>query len=498
MSEQAVEQIGFDFFGSSPVVVEARDVRISSDAGILPLRQFDHQIDYTRRFIACLNDTRDEERIEHSLAEMLRQRFYGLLAGYEDCNDHDTLRQDPLFKIVSGRKPQQPDLASQPTLSRFENAIDIPSLWRLHEFFVEDFIASFDAPPAALTLDIDAWDDACHGAQQLALFHGYYNQYQYFPLTISCAETKQLLWTALRPGNMHAALGGDDDLEFVVTRLRAAWPDVHIHVRGDAGCGVPWMYAACERLRIDYSFGLSANALLKRISDPLLAEAVAQFEQSGQPQRLFTQLIYRAASWKHPRRVIVKAECNAIGTNRRFIVTNRPGAATLPQAAYDEYAERGESENRNKELKQGVVADRLSCHRFVANYFRLQMHAAALNLMVRLRRLVADPPTLTAHDDPHAAANDPQRVPVRDPSLPAVALQREERRRYHNYRRRKDPLGEGHLATWRTLLIKLAAQVVQSVRRLLIIIPAAWPHRAWFTHVCERIRAATGPPSPAA
>ena len=484
MSEQSVSQVSFDFFSRLPIIVETKDVQVSSDAGILPLRQFDHQIGYTDRFIACLNDPRDQNRVDHTLAEMLRQRLYGVLAGYEDCNDHDTLRSDPVFKLVAGKTPERSDLASQPTLSRFENAIDIPTLWKLHDFFIDDFIASFEAPPDSLTLDLDAWDDPCHGDQQLALFHGYFDQYQYFPLTFSCAETKQILWTALRPGNMHAAMGADDDLAYIVTRLRAAWPDVPIHVRGDAGCGMPWMYAVCERLQVDYTFGLAANATIKKASDTLLQDAVERFEQTGQPQRLFTQMLYRAKSWKHFRRVIVKAECNPLGTNRRFIVTTRPGAAVMPEAAYDDYAMRGESENRNKELKEGVVADRLSCHRFLANYFRLQMHAAALNLLVRLRRVVADPPALTTWDKPHA-----EQVPVADPTLPVDTLERTERRRYHNYRRRLDPLGEGHLSTWRTLLIKVAGEVTRSVRRLRVILPASWPHMHWFQHVCQRIAA---------
>ena len=482
MSEQDVAQISLDFFSRLPIVVETRDVSVSSDAGILPIRQFDHQIGYTDRFIACLNDPRAPERIEHSLSEMLRQRLYGVLAGYEDCNDHDTLRSDPVFQLVAGKTPERSDLASQPTLSRFENAIDIPALWRLHDFFLDDFIASFDTPPAALTLDLDAWDDPCHGAQQLALFHGYFDQYQYFPLTFSCAETKQILWTALRPGNMHAALGADDDLEYIVTRLRAAWPDVHLHIRGDAGCGVPWMYEVCERLQLDYTFGIAANATLKKASDSLLQEAVERFEQTGESQRLFTQMLYRAGSWKHFRRVIVKAECNAIGPNRRFIITTRPGAAVMPEAAYDDYAMRGESENRNKELKEGTAADRLSCHRFMANYFRLHLHAAALNLLVRLRRVVADPPTLTTWDQPHA-----EQVPVADPTQTVETLDGNERRRYHNYRRRLDPLGEGHLSTWRTLLIKVAGEVTRSVRRVRVVLPASWPHLPWFVHVCQRI-----------
>jgi hypothetical protein len=483
MPGQDVEQAVFDFFSSRPIVVQSRDTQVSSDTGILAFRQFDHQIGYTQRFIDCLNDARDPGHLEHSLSEMVRQRLFGLIAGYEDCNDHDTLGGDPIFKLVAGKSPTARDLASQPTLSRFENAIDIASLWRLHDFFIDDFIASFDTPPRHLTLDLDAWDDTCHGAQQLALFHGFYDQYQYLPLTITCAQTKQQLWSALRPGNMHAALGADDDLEYIVTRLRSAWPDVMFHIRGDSSFGVPWMYDVCERLQLDYSFGLSANSVLKEYSDPLLQQAVQQFEQTRQPQRLFTQMLYRAGSWKHFRRVIAKAECNAIGTNRRFIVTNRPGAAVWPEACYDDYAERGESENRNKELKDGVAADRLSCHRFLANYFRLQLHAAAANLLVRLRRVIADPPTLA----PLENRDYPDRVPVRDPSLPPAALTGQERRRFHNYRRRKDPLGQGHFATWRTMLIKVAGEVVQSARRILITLPAGWPHGDWLRQVCRQI-----------
>lgn len=486
MLEQSVGQIGFDFFSRLPIVVEAHDAPVSSDAGILPLRQFDDHIGLTDRFIACLHDPRDPEQIDHPFAEMVRQRLFGILAGYEDCNDHDTLRGDPVFKMVSGRAPDdEQDLASQPTLSRFENAISIASLWQLHDFFIDDFIRSFREPPTCLTLDIDAMDDACHGEQPLALFHAFYEQYQYLPLVISCGETKQILWAAVRPGTVHAALGADDDLEYVVKRLRAAWPDVVIHVRGDAGFGMPWMYAVCERLGLLYTFGLATNAVLKRAAEPLLEQAVKQFEATRESQRLFDQFLYRAGSWKNPRRVIVKAECNPVGTNLRFVVTNRPGAATLPQATYDEYVQRGESENRNKELKCGLAGDRLSCHRFVANYFRFMLHAAALNLLVQLRRVVADPPGLTPLDPP--AISEPGDVPVADPELPIAALSGQERRRYHNYRRRKDPLGQGHVTTWQTMLIKVAGQVIQSARRIVVRIPTQWPHLPWFRYVCQRL-----------
>jgi hypothetical protein len=347
-----------------------------------------------------LNDPRNAEQVEHTSDEMVRQRVYGIPVRNENCSDHNSLRHDPAFKLVSGKAPQVDGLASQPTLSRFENVIDIPSLPKLHDFFIDDFIRSFDSPPSFLTVDMAAVDDPCHGHQQLALFHGFYDQCECLSIVISCAETKQTLWCAVHPGNVHATLGADDDLEYIVNRLRAAWPDVVIHVRGDAGFGMPWMYAACERLQLLYTFGLATNSTLKVATHPLLRQAVKQSADTREPQRLFGQFLYRAGSWKNYRRVIVKAECNAIGTNRRFVVTNRPGAAMLPDAVYDEYVERGESEKHNKELNRGLPGDRSSCERFMANYLRLMLHAAALNLLVRLRTVVSDPPTLLAHDDP--------------------------------------------------------------------------------------------------
>lgn len=489
MSVQTVEQFTLGFFGSLPVVVEPREVRLSSEGGLLFVREFDDKVGFTQGFVACLNDARDPDAIQHSVREMVSQRLFGAVAGYEDCNDHDGLRCDPVFKLISGQRTDGRDLASQPTLSRFENNVDIASLWRLHAFFVDDFIRSFDTPPTALTLDIDPFDDPCHGQQQLALFHGFYDQYQYLPIAITCAETQDVLYVALRPGHMHASLGADDDLEFVVSRLRRAWPDVHIHVRGDAGCGVPWMYEKCEMLETYYTFGLAANVRLKTWTDVLANAAREEFERTGQPQRCFDEFRYRAQTWPDYRRVIVKVEHNAQGSNRRFVVTNRPIGPLGPEAIYNAYAERGEAENRNKELKCGVCADRLSCHRFVANYFRLQLYAASLNLVNRLRRLSADPPPLTAF-----TRNPGRAVPVRDPRLPVAALEGRERRRYHNYRCRLDPLGEGHLETWRRMFLKVAAEVQHSARRIVVIVPKQWPYLDWCVRVWRKLARLGGAP----
>jgi hypothetical protein len=336
MSLQSVPRLSFDFFPSRPVEVELSSSPLSSDAGLLPIRQFDEKIGLTEQFARVLDDPRDALLVGHPLLEMVRMRVYGILADYPDQNDHDLLRGDPVFKLLAGRLPQDSELASQPTLSRFENGINIPSLWRLRDVFVDQFLASFATPPRRLTFDIDVFDDAAHGQQQLVFFHGYYDQYQYLPRVVTCAENDLVVMVCLLHGTAHPALGLEDDLEYLAQRLRAVWPDVQITIRGDCGLGVPAVYAACERLRMDYTIGLGMNAVLKRKSEELLAQAVAQQAQTGTPQRLFTAFWYQAESWPEPRWVVVKAEANAQGTNRRAVVTNRPGATILPGPTYDE------------------------------------------------------------------------------------------------------------------------------------------------------------------
>jgi len=469
-------QATFDFCDDSPIVVEPSNAQLSSDAGLLPLRQFDEQIGLTQQFADALHDSRVPGLVDHTFLEMARSRIYGVLADYEDQNDHDALRHDPIFKLIADRSPEEEPLASQPTLSRFENAINIPSLKRLRELFVDQFIASFTTPPQHLTFDIDAVDDPAHGAQQLVLFHGYFDQYQYFPSFITCADNDQTVVLSLRPGSVHAALGADDDLEYLVARLRRTWPDVHVHVRGDAGYGMPWMYAVCERLGVDYTFGISTNNVLKQRSEELLLQAENQFAATKQPQRLFDAFWYQAGSWAAPRWVIVKAEARAQGTNRRFIVTNRPGARIVPEAAYDDYAARGEAENRNKELKCDLKIDRTSDHRFLANFFRLYLHAAAHNLLVRLRRAFASPPPVL----PVITSLDP----ADNHAVPVEALTGQARRRYFTRRRQADPLGEGQPCTWRSLLIKVAAEVIVSSRRILVRLSASWPYLDWYRRLC--------------
>lgn len=471
MSIQSAWQRTLGFFQDKPIIVEPVHTQISSDAGLLPFREFDEKIQFTRQFAQALLDRRAGPALKHPYLEMTRSRIYGILAGYEDQNDHDALRYDPIFKLIADRSPDEEELASQPTLSRFENSIEPASLLRLQDLLLDQFLDSFPEPPTQLVFDIDVFDDPAYGEQQLTFYHGFYGQYQYLPRVITCANNDLVVMVALLFGTASPSLGVDDDLEYLVARLRARWPDVRILIRADSGFATPRFYETCERLGIEYTVGLGMNAVLRRHSEELAAEAVLRFEATREPQRLFTVFEYQAKTWPQPRRTIVKAEANPAGTNRRAVASNRAGATVLPQATYDEYAERGEAENRNKELKRGLRAERLSDHRFMANYFRLYLHCAAANLVVRMRPVCANPP-----------------APSPASPLPTAALKGRERRRYFNRRRECDPLGEGQPETWRVRLIKVAAEVVVSTRRVLVRLSGSWPYLDHYRAVCDAVQ----------
>jgi hypothetical protein len=474
MSLHSAPLFSFDFFPSRPVEIEVSSNPLTSDAGLLPVRQCDQNLRLTEQFAAALDDRRDPDLTRQSLLSMVRQRIYGILADYEDQNDHDTLRSDPVFKLIADRAPNGPDLASQPTLSRFENAVSIADLWRLRDVFVDLFIQSFDKPPGHLTFDIDPFDDPAHGQQQLIMFHGYYEQFQYLPILITCAENDMPLLVGLRHGTCEASLGVDNDLRYLMGRLRAAWPDVHIHVRGDSGLGVPLMYDVCRELRLSYTFGIGVNARLRAVSDDLMNEALGEYKKTGESQRLFLLVDYQARSWSEPQPVVIEVEANPEGTNRRAVVTNRPGCRVVPSAIYDEYAMRGESENRNKELKIELHAGRLSDHRFLANFFRLYLHTAAMSLLVRLRHAVVETtPTPAESGQPDG--------------LPAEALVEPARRKFFNERRDRDPLGGGFACTWRTRLIKVAAEVLMRSRRVIVRLSGSWPHLEQFLKVSRAV-----------
>jgi len=263
------------------------------------------------------------------------------------------LRDDPVFKLITDHLPEDDALASQPTLSRFENLATPRVLQDLIDFTIRTGIEHLKKKhggqlPASLTLDIDATDDPTHGQQQLSLFHGYFKQYQYFPLIISEPTTRHVFVAWLRPGTVHASLGADDDLMRVVDALRKERPDIQIHVRADAGFGLPSMYKVCEENNLSYTFGFATNCRLKKLTEELMTQAVRQYEQTKEKARLFDCFQYQCDSWNFPRTIIPKAECHAGGINLRFVITNRPGVicAEDGRREYDDYIQRGESESR--------------------------------------------------------------------------------------------------------------------------------------------------------
>ena len=481
MSLHDVWSLTFGFFSEKPVCVEPVEENLSTDGGLLVVRQWDERLGLTEGFAQQLDDTRRDP--DHSILEMVRSRVFGILAGYEDQNDHDVLRSDAVFKLLADRSPEDEDLASQPTLSRFENAVTPKSLLQLEKWFIDRFVNSFDAPPREVTLDVDVFDDPTHGQQQLTLFHGYYNQYQYLVRAITCAENDLVVLPTLLFGTADPALGLEEDLERIVRALREKFPDVLIRLRADSGYGKPWLYRACERLRIEYSIGIGMNNVLKKNSEELLENAVEEYEKKEEPQRLFTGFDYQAGTWRQPRWVVVKCEANAQGTNRRAVVTNRPGARTLPQGVYDEYSERGESENRNKELKCELCVDRLSDHRYMANCFRMFLHCLTNNLLVLLRRHIATPPV----EGTPPPADYPAPKTDTQEQLPSEARTGKARRRIFNRRRETDPLGEGHACTWRMRLIKVAARITVTARRICVFLSGSWPFLDHFRDVGQAV-----------
>ena len=396
MTQCSVHSLGF--LGGREIVGRFDGGRLSSDGGLVLLAQLDRQWGLTERLATCLRDRRQPGKVRQPLRDLFRQRVYQIAAGYEDCNDADRLAGDPMLKLAVGRCPQSDrPLASQPTLSRFENSVSPGDLYRLSEALVEFFIHSGaggschgKGTPRQIVLDLDATDDPTHGQQQLTFFHGYYDEYCYLPLLVFAQADggeQQIIAAVLRPGNVHAGHRSVAILRRIVAQLRAAWPGVRLVVRGDSGEALPEVYDWCEANGVDYMIGLARNPRLMRLAEPLL-QAAREEQRAGQgPVRHCHELSYAADSWPGERRVILKAEVTDRGDNPRFVVTSC--AEGSPEELYGFYAERGEMENRIKELNNDLHADRTSCHRFVANQFRLLLHAVAYLLLTLLRAALA-------------------------------------------------------------------------------------------------------------
>jgi Transposase DDE domain group 1 len=407
---------------------------VTSDGGIALLRQVDRRLGLTKTLAKVLPDPRDPERIEHPLLSLIRQRIYGLAQGYEDLNDHDTLRHDLAWQTAVERDVA---LASSPTLCRLENRADRSVAWSVHEVMVDQFIASFAAPPAELILDFDATDDRVHGQQEGRFFHGYYGGYCFLPLYVFCGE--QLLVSYLRPANIDAARHAWAVLKLLVKRLRQAWPQVKLIFRGDSGFCRWRMLRWCEGHQVGYIVGQAKNARVLALAQPLLKQAQSDFQSQQDKQRLFGEVQYGAESWDKERRVLVKAEHTDQGSNPRFVVTNLAGDA---RSLYDEvYCARGEMENRIKEQQLGLFADRTSCHGWWANQFRLLLSSCAYVLMERLR---------------------------------ALALAGTE-------------LARAQVGTIRLKLLKIGAVVLRNTRRVRLLLSSSYPYQAIFGQVLKAL-----------
>jgi hypothetical protein len=423
---------------SRQVVADFDGGRLTSDGGALLLNEVAEQIGLFDALNAAIPDPRDPRFIIHDQRALIAQRVIAIALGYEDLNDHQTLRFDPVLQVAAGRAPE-PDapLASPPTLCRLENRVDRAALVNLAEALIDQFVAAHAQPPEHLIVDFDATDDRVHGKQEKRFFHGYYDHYCFLPLYVFCGD--ELLVPYLRPSNIDASRHARAVLKLLVQKFRAAWPQVKITIRADSGFCRWRLMRWCDSNGIGYVLGLAKNPVLERAACDEMDRAERQFNRTGQPQRIFGSFAYAAKSWDRSRRVIVKAEHTAQGKNPRFVVTNVPGD---PQELYEEvYCQRGEAENRIKEQQLDLFADRTSCHQFVANQFRLLLSSAAYVLVQALRR---------------------------------IALAGTE-------------LAQAQVGTIRLRLFKVAARVVVTVRRVVFHLSSSYPYQAIFREVYARV-----------
>ena len=454
---------GFQPLGPREVVARFNGGKVTSDAGGLLLREVDSKFDIIAQFAHCFTDYRDPECIEHTLVELLRQRIFGLCLGYDDLNDHDQLRHDPLLAVLVGKKdPLGQDrlgrnkgkaLAGKSTLNRLEltpvraNANSrykkiVAHLDVMQEFFAKAFVQQYLVPPRRIVLDVDATDFALHGHQLGRFFHGYYDEYCYLPLYVFCGDFPLL--ALLRPANIDEPVGLLKHLQRIVAYLRQVWPNVDILVRGDSGFCREHLMRWCEENGVHFLFGLAKNARLLRILGAEMHQAKLQFETTKDPSRLFKDFTYQTRkTWSRTRRVVGKAEHLPKGANPRFVVTSLPPELfDAPMLYQQEYCARGNMENRIKEKKLFLFADRVSCQTMRANQVRLCLSTVAYIVMRALR----------------------------DFGLRDTALE------------------QAQCDTIRVKLLKIGATIQVSVRRVVLALSEAFPFQTIFQRAWENLR----------
>ena len=451
MTECNFQPLLFASVDRRQIVADFRGGDLTSDGGLPLLREVDRKIGLIDALNEAICDPRFQPLVVHDQRTILTQRILAIAAGYEDLNDHQTLRNDTLLQALTDRRlkcgqNEGDPLSSPPTLCRLENRITRADVVRMSKVLVETFIASHSEAPKELVLDFDATDDPVHGNQQGRFFHGYYDEYCFLPLYVTCGQ--QLLVAYLRPANIDGAKHSRAILKLLVTRFRQVWPNVKIIFRADSGFCRWRMLRWCDRNGVDYIVGLAKNPVLKRLARRSMTTARWQYRCTGLKQRLFEEFDYAAATWDRKRRVIAKAEYTNQGENPRFVVTSLPSEA---QGLYDDlYCQRGDAENRIKEQQLYLYADRTSCHFFLANQFRVLLSAAAYVLMETLRR---------------------------------VGLAGTE-------------LANAQAGTIRLKLLKIGGQIVRSVRRLVIHLASGFPLQMLYHTVLANLQEWRCAPAP--
>lgn len=442
----------FEAHFSRTVVADFNGGAITTDAGALLLRETDLRIGLLGRLSACFTDFRSQDRCRHSVEQMLSQRIYGLALGYEDLNDHDQLRHDPLLTMLSGKRESSTALASKSTLCRLERTpatgaeqdrsrkvrYEAPAIDRL---LVDLFLESKATPPTEIIIDLDATDTPLHGQQEGRFFHGYYDHYCYLPLYTFCGD--QILGVRLREANQDGSAGSIDEVRRIVAQIRERWPAVQIILRADSGFCRESLMRWCEKTSVDYVFGLARNEVLRRLSRKAMWEAAEEAKRTGKASRVYTEFRYRTQkSWSRSRRVIAKAERIDGKDNPRYVVTTLSGSKWQARQLYEQcYCARGEMENRIKE-QMCLFADRMSAETMRANQLRLYLSAAAYVLVEALRRL---------------------------------ALQGTE-------------LAEAQVDTIRLRLLKIGARVRVTVRRLVVSMASGFAAKHQFWQAWEALR----------
>jgi hypothetical protein len=437
-------QLELQGISAKKIQIDFHGGEVTSDAGVMLLREADRRLKLTERLSGMLKDERVTKRCDHTLRSMLQQRIYALCLGYEDLNDHDNLRHDIGMQTATGRTES---LASKPTLCRFENRSDREAAWIIHEQLLEQFIASHKPargrpgkPPTEIILDFDTTDDVVHGKQEGRFFHGYYDNYCFLPLYVFCGD--QILAAYLRPSNIDPARHAWAILALLTKRLREVWPGARIVFRGDSGFCRWRMMRWCENHGIGYIIGMAKNPRLNELAADYVAEAERRYNKSGEKQRLFADLRYGARTWDHERRVILKAEHLDKGSNPRYVVTNLEDTA---QGLYENvYCARGEMENRIKEQQLDLFSDRTSCTKWWPNQFRLLLSSLAYVLIESIRRL----------------------------GLKGTAL------------------AQATCGTIRLKLLKVGAVIVRNTRRIRFHLSSAYPYKEIFLAVARRFSSA--------